>query len=99
MDGSYYVYIMTNKWNRILYTGITRDLVKRAFQHREKQMDGFTSKYNLEKLVYFEAHGSPTEAINREKQIKNGSRKKKIRLIESMNPGWKDLYPGIASPG
>jgi len=97
MSGSYYVYIMTNKWNLVFYTGVTSDLVKRAFQHREGQTKGFTSKYNLKKLVYFEAFPCPIEAIHREKQIKNGSRKKKIRLIVSMNPEWKDLYFEIAS--
>jgi putative endonuclease len=94
---SYYIYILTNKWNRVLYTGITRDLVKRIYQHREEQTGGFTTRYNLKKLVYFEIYSNPREAIEREKQIKEGSRKKKIRLVEEMNPEWKDLYPEIAS--
>ena len=99
MSRSYYVYIMTNKGNGVLYTGITRDLVKRVFQHKEKLMEGFTSRYNASKLVYFETYHDPESAIKREKQLKSGSREKKIRLIRRMNPEWKDLYPGIASHG
>lgn len=97
MSKSYYIYIMTNKGNRVLYTGVTGDLVKRIYQHREKPFDGFTSKYNVTKLVYFETYNDPETAIKREKQIKNGSRRKKIRLIEYRNPEWEDLYPEIAS--
>ena len=97
MANNYFVYIMTNKSNRVLYTGVTNDLVKRAFQHKEKHVEGFTSRYNVEKLVYFEVLSSPEAAINREKQIKSGSRKKKIKMIERTNPEWKDLYSEIAS--
>ena len=97
MSKSYYIYIMTNKGNRVLYTGITNDLVRRAHQHRVKTVDGFTSRYNVTKLVYFETYNDPETAIKREKQIKNGSRRIKIRLIEYRNPEWKDLYPEIAS--
>ena len=93
----YYVYILTNKWNRVLYTGVTNDLVKRVHQHREKFTEGFTSKYRANKLGYYEIYSVSKEAITREKQIKAGSRKKKVQLIELKNPGWKDLYPEIAS--
>ncbi|MDF1525520.1 MAG: GIY-YIG nuclease family protein [bacterium] len=97
MHKNYYVYIMTNRWNRVLYTGFTGDLVKRAHQHRGKQVEGFTSRYNVNKLVYFETFGDPLTAIEREKQIKAGTREKKIKLIEQKNPGWQDLLPEIAS--
>ena len=99
MNKSYYIYILTNKWNRVFYTGVTGDLIKRVHQHREKQVKGFTSRYNVSKLVYFEVYSDPEAAIEREKQIKGGSRKKKIRLIERNNPGWEDLYIEIASLG
>ena len=90
---------MTNKGNRVLYTGVTGDLVNRVYQHRERQVQGFTSRYNVTKLVYFEIFNNPVNAIAREKQMKAGSRRKKVKLIERHNPGWKDLYPEIASPG
>jgi len=92
MDKYYYVYIMTNKRNIVLYTGITSDLKRRVYEHKEKFIDGFTKKYNIIKLVYYEIYGDPISAISREKQIKAGSRKKKINLIESINPKWNDLY-------
>lgn len=76
MAQQYYVYIMTNKGNTVLYTGITRDLKKRVYQHKEKLVDGFTQKYNITKLVYYEVFEDPENAISREKQIKAGSRKK-----------------------
>ena len=97
MSKAYFVYIMTNRWNRVFYTGFTGDLVRRVHQHRTKQIEGFTSRYNVQKLVYFEVWDSPEEAIRREKQIKAGSRDKKIRFIERMNPKMKDLYHEIAS--
>ena len=87
----YYVYIMTNKWNTTLYTGVTNNLAKRAWDHKQKLVKGFTSKYNLNKLVYYEIFTNIEEAIAREKQIKGGSRKKKIELIEKDNPEWRDL--------
>jgi len=99
LNETYYIYILTNKGNRVLYTGVTRDLVNRVYQHRERQVKGFTYKYNVNKLVYFEAYNNPREAIKREKQIKASSRIKKIRLIERNNPGWEDLYTEIASLG
>ena len=91
MDKQYYVYIMTNKNNTVLYTGVTSDLKKRVFQHKEKLADGFTSKYNVSKLVYYQIAQSAFAAISREKQIKGGSRAKKIELIDRLNPDWKDL--------
>ncbi|MGA2516336.1 MAG: GIY-YIG nuclease family protein [Thermodesulfobacteriota bacterium] len=95
MSKQYYVYIMTNKNNRVLYTGITNDLKRRAYEHKEKLVDGFTKKYNVSKLVYYEAHEDPENAILREKKIKAGSRQKKIDLINSMNKEWRDLYEEI----
>lgn len=91
----YFVYILTNKGNNVLYTGITSDLVKRLYQHKNKLADGFTKKYNIDKFVYYEILQDPQNAINREKSIKNLTRRKKIVMIESMNPEWKDLYDVI----
>jgi len=87
-----YVYILTNRTNHVLYTGSTDNLVKRIFQHKNKLLPGFTEKYNVTKLVYYEVLEGIIYAGIREKQIKGGSRKKKIELIESTNPGWKDLF-------
>jgi putative endonuclease len=86
------VYIMANERNGALYTGVTSDLVQRVYKHREGLADGFTARYNCKMLVYYELHGSMIEAIAREKQLKGGSRKKKLALIEGMNPDWRDLY-------
>jgi putative endonuclease len=86
----YYVYILTNKYNSVLYTGVTNDLTTRVDQHQNNQ-SFFTSRYKVHKLVYFEEFTQINEAIAREKQIKGGSRQKKIDLIESVNPVWKDL--------
>lgn len=88
----YYVYILTNFNNKVLYTGVTEDLIRRVWQHKNSVVESFTSKYNVHKLVYFEIFQTPYEAISREKQIKGGSRKKKIDLIETKNKDWKDLY-------
>ena len=90
-----YVYLMTNKHDTVIYTGVTSDLVKRVYQHKEGLILGFTKKYNVKKLVYYEIVDDIERAIEREKQIKAGSRKKKIDLIKSMNPTFKDLYPNI----
>jgi len=87
----YYVYIMTNQRNTTLYTGMTNNLVGRVYQHKTKVNKSFTSRYNIDKLVYYEEFNNPYDAIGREKQIKAGSRKKKIDLIEGTNPEWKDL--------
>lgn len=87
-----YVYILTNKNNSVLYTGVTSNLKERIKQHKQrKHPDSFTAKYNLNKLVYFELCDTIGEAIAREKIIKGGSRKKKLDLINSKNPGWRDL--------
>jgi putative endonuclease len=88
----YYVYIMTNKINTVLYTGVTSDLKKRIWEHKEKVMDGFTKKYNINKLIFFEIYKDPENAILREKQIKAGPRTKEVELIIGINPEWKDLY-------
>jgi putative endonuclease len=92
VNEQYYVYIMTNKHNTVLYTGVTNDLRRRAYEHRTGQGGGFTSRYNVTRLVYYEVCEDVRSAIAREKQIKGGSRQKKVDLIEEMNPGWKDLY-------
>jgi putative endonuclease len=87
---------MTNFTNTVLYTGVTNDLVKRVYQHKNKLIDGFTNRYNVNKLVFYEICADSYEAIKREKQIKGGSRKKKYDLINKFNPTWKDLYDEIA---
>ena len=92
MGKQYCVYILTNKNNTALYTGVTGNLKKRVYEHKEKLVDGFTKRYNLAKLVYYEVCDEVHSAIAREKQIKAGPRRKKIALIESMNKEWKDLY-------
>ena len=86
-----YIYILFNKKNGTLYTGITSDLKKRLYQHKNKIYEGFTSKYDVTKLGYYEVYNDIKAAIEREKQIKGGSRKKKLLLIERLNPEWKDL--------
>ena len=95
MTKQYYVYIMTNKHNSVLYIGVTNDLKRRVHQHKNKGASLFTKKYNVDKLVYCETCEDVKTAIAREKQLKGGSRKKKIELIESYNPEWKDLYDEI----
>ena len=92
MNKQYYVYVMTNKYNTVLYTGVTNDLKRRVYEHKSGLGGGFTSKYNITKLVYHEVCDDAYSAITREKQIKGGSRRKKIDLINGMNSGWKDLY-------
>ncbi len=88
----YYVYIMTNKRNSVLYTGVTNNLQRRILEHKEGKGSVFTKKYNVDKLVYYEVSNDVHVAIAREKQIKAGSRQKKIELINRLNPEWKDLY-------
>ncbi len=95
MDKIYSVYIMTNKSNTVLYTGVTNDLKRRVYVHKEKRVEGFTKKYNVTKLVYYELFRDVKNAIFREKQIKGGSRAKKLELIHGMNAGWKDLYDNL----
>ena len=92
MGGQYYVYMMTNKNDNVIYTGITSDLKRRVYEHKEKLINGFTKKYNITKLVYYEVFEDPENAILREKQIKAGSRQKKIDLINSINRKWLNLY-------
>jgi putative endonuclease len=89
----YYVYIMTNR-SKTLYTGVTNDLTRRVYEHKNKMIDGFTKKYNITKLVYFEETNDILSAITREKQIKGWLRSKKIALIGSVNPKWEDLSEG-----
>ncbi|MBC7218164.1 MAG: GIY-YIG nuclease family protein [Candidatus Caldatribacterium sp.] len=92
MERQYFVYIMTNPRNTVLYTGVTNDLKRRVWEHKTKVVPGFTAKYNVVKLVYFEVFDNPEEAILWEKKIKGGSRAKKIALVTSFNPEWRDLY-------
>jgi len=89
------VYILSNKRNGTLYTGVTSDLIKRIWQHRNSLVDGFSKKYSTHLLVYYESHDEMVSAITREKQIKAWKREWKIRLIEEFNPYWRDLYPEI----
>ena len=95
MDKLYCVYILTNDRRTVLYTGISSELKIRIAQHREKTRPGFTGRYNVDRLVYYEAFESAEAAIAREKQIKAGSRQKKIDLINSTNPEWRDLYDDL----
>jgi putative endonuclease len=88
----YYVYILTNARNNVLYTGVTNDIVRRCYEHKQKLVKGFTQKYNVDKLVYFEIFDFIDLAIFREKQIKGYSRAKKIALINDFNKEWKELY-------
>lgn len=98
----FYVYIMTNK-SRTLYTGVTSDLERRVFEHKNKLVPGFTSKYNITKLVWFEEFDDSMQAIEGEKKIKGWRRSKKVALIEANNPGWEDLawdwYASVSSDG
>ena len=96
MNRQSYVYIITNKTNRVLYTGVTSNLSKRIYEHINKFVEGFSKKYHLTKLVYYEICDSIEVAIRREKQIKGWLRAKKIVLIQDRNPKWKDLYDEIA---
>jgi len=93
MAEQYYVYIMTNK-SKTLYTGITDNLERRVYEHKKKLLEGFTKRYNITKLVYYEVTSDVSAAIEREKQIKGWLRRKKITLIEAMNPQWTDLSEG-----
>jgi putative endonuclease len=86
-----YVYILTNKHNQVLYIGVTSDLTKRIWEHKSKLVKGFTKKYNCEKLVFYQDCGGIEQAIVREKALKGGPRRRKVALIEAMNPEWRDL--------
>ena len=92
MSKQYYVYILTNLHKTVLYIGVTNNLQKRVYQHKQKEIEGFTSKYNVDLLVYYETYPNIYDAIEREKKLKGSSRKRKESLIESMNPKWDDLY-------
>jgi len=95
VDKVFCVYILANQRRTVLYTGVTSDLRMRVYQHREKLLPGFTNRYNVSKLVYYEAGHDAAGAISREKQIKAGSRRKKIELINRLNPEWCDLYDDL----
>lgn len=97
MEKSSYVYILASGLNGTLYVGVTSDLVKRVWQHREGLAEGFTKRYGVKDLVWYEPHADIMEAIRREKQIKKWVRAWKIELIQTMNPGWRDLYADITS--
>jgi putative endonuclease len=98
MPRQYYVYILTNERRTVLYTGFTNNLCRRIWQHKQGLGSRFTSRYQCSKLVFFEVYEDSYNAISREKQIKAGSRGRKLRLIESMNPRWLDLYDDFESP-
>jgi putative endonuclease len=95
MSSQYFVYIITNRYNTVLYTGVTNDLVRRIYEHKEKLINGFSKRYNINKLVFYESCEDIYIAISREKQIKAGSRQNKIKLIDSINPNWNDLYDDL----
>jgi putative endonuclease len=94
----YYIYILSNQNNKVLYTGVTNDLERRIYEHKNKVSEGFTKRYNLCKLVYFDSTNDIKEAITMEKQIKRWSRQKKNSIIKQMNPEWKDLSNGLYKP-
>ena len=95
MDKQYYIYIITNHEETVLYTGFTNDLIRRTYEHKNKLLEGFSSKYNLNKLVYYEVFDNPEDAIKREKQVKKWPRKWKLDTINKFNPDWVDLYESI----
>ena len=97
-DRSYWVYILASRIGGTLYIGITNDLARRVFEHRSGLVEGFTKRYQVSRLVYFERFDDPRSAIEREKRLKGWRRSWKITLIEASNPNWDDLYSGIASP-
>ncbi|MCA9381898.1 GIY-YIG nuclease family protein [Candidatus Dojkabacteria bacterium] len=88
---NYYVYMITNQKNKTLYIGVTNNIERRIFEHKTQQMKGFSSKYHLDKLVYYEIHNRPYDAIVREKQLKKWNRSWKERIINELNPNWEDL--------
>src|SRR5579872_5501543 len=92
MNQEYYIYLLTNKSLNVLYTGVTNHIIRRIYEHKIKAVEGFTKKYNVDRLVYYEVYPEINDAIAREKQIKGWSRKKKVALINQMNPEWQDLY-------
>ena len=94
---AYYVYLLASDRNGTLYIGVTNDIVRRVFEHKSKAVPGFTKRYGVDKLVWFEIYEDPTSAITREKELKKWRRDWKIRLIEESNPEWVDLYLGISN--
>ena len=98
----YFIYFLTNKTNRVLYIGVTRDLKRRYYEHKSEQVEGFTKRYHVHKLVYYEVFHDPLTAIEREKQLKGWRREKKNDLVESKNPQWEDLaerlFKGAGDP-
>ena len=94
----YYVYILASRIGGTLYIGVTNNLIRRVYEHREKLVEGFTKQYGVARLVYFEVHSDVEAAITREKQMKKWNRAWKVRLIEESNPNWDDLYNQIAKP-
>ena len=91
------MYILTTAKNTALYTGVTNDLVRRIHEHKNHMVEGFTKRYNVHKLVYYEVAGEISAAITREKQIKSWVRQKKLKMISTFNPEWRDLYDGLFS--
>jgi len=96
MEKQFYVYILASKRNGTLYVGVTSDIVKRVWQHKEKLVEGFTKQYSVDKLVYYEIHENAESAITREKRLKKWKRAWKIELIEEKNPTWEDLYSVVS---
>jgi putative endonuclease len=94
---AYYVYLLASDRNGTLYIGVTNDIVRRVFEHKSKAVAGFTKRYGVDKLVWYEIYDDPTSAITREKELKKWRREWKIQLIEKQNPQWLDLYPQISS--
>ena len=97
MKKDFHVYILSSKRNGTLYIGVTSDLIKRVWEHKNNLVEGFTRKYNVHKLVYFERYEDPENAIKREKRLKKYDRKWKLDLIEERNPNWEDLYEELIS--
>ena len=88
---SYYIYVLTNDWGNVMYIGVTNDLPRRLYEHRQELVDGFTKRYHVHKLVYYEETSDVRAALEREKQLKSWSRAKKDKLVETCNPDWHDL--------
>ena len=95
MSKEYYIYLITNKGLNVLYAGVTNNLIRRIYEHKNKLVEGFTKKYNVDRLIYYEVYSEISDAIAREKQIKGWARKKKNDLINQTNPEWKDLSADI----
>ena len=95
----FYIYILSNKYNTVFYTGVSNDLIRRVYEHKNKLVEGFTKRYNITQLLYYECADNPESAILREKQIKDYNRSKKLKLIQDMNPQMTDLYPEVIGKG